>query len=170
MHRTLCALVAATALLAPTAFLASAGAQTVAPDLAVTQLVVGRLLFPPTKFTITTEVCNLGTDTAPAGAILTWTATPKPGPLNQGSGATRVIGTTSTAVDMLPNTCQVFKTFWGGYPPADPDMGGENVGEFTFTAGVTVANDSDSSNNIMSTDAAHPFFLDGTDVGGLDLP
>lgn len=167
-NRTLSILLVAGALLLPTLALSPAASQSLAPDMSVTSLVVGRLVYPPTRFTFATTVCNLGNDTAPAGAQMIWTAQPLPGPLRLGPGDVRIIGNTPLAQSFAPGDCILMNTFWNS---EDEDLfGAQNFGEWEFSARVTVSGDSDPSNDIKVVQTAFPAALYGTDVGGFDPP
>lgn len=138
------------------------------PDMAVTSLVIGRLLFPPTRFTMTTTVCNLGDAVSPAGSYLTLTAQPMAGPLRIGDGEVRHIGTVNFAQAFNPGDCVVTNSFWNS--AFEDTFGAENFGEWEFTATITSSGDTNPANDRAVARTAFPLILAGTGVGGFDLP
>lgn len=133
-----------------------------APDLAVTSVTVTRVFYPPTQFLIATRVCNFGTAAVgPAGATLDWTAQALPGLLRTGgAGNVRPAGSQPHELPLEPGACADTLSPYGH---------AGHLGEYEFTARITVPGDTNRANDMLKTRAAHPAILLGSGVGGTDL-
>lgn len=178
----------AASLVLPLAAVSPAASQeaTTAPDVAVTGLSVGHLLFPATKFSLAATVCNLGDAAVPAGSTVSFASVARDGPLRQAAGgvaaaerearavtdevftggpsvqgfasAYRSMGTQVLASGLAPGQCVVARASWG-----EP----YHLGEYDFHAVASAAGDSDASNDVRVAAGATPDALLGSGLGGV---
>lgn len=156
--RNVLTLMVAGAVLFPLAAFSPAASQSETVDLAVTSLTIGRLVYPPYRFTIAAEVCNEGTVAAGAGSAIGFTVTPEDGLARATRGPVRVVETQVLVSDIPAGACQVFRTSYGGV---------NTIGEYEFAAALEVAGDADPADNSRATAGAHPAALQGSGFGGL---